>query len=117
MILFIMSLSISCKRQEAACSWTSDVMIIDGKRSDWVDKPFNYFENEDIVLGLSNDNDNLYLFFSFKNRQWAQMIRSGGLTLWFDGQGKMKKNWGLRFRGGPEMPGIPGESHPDRMST
>ncbi|MEW5925372.1 MAG: hypothetical protein AB1746_15430 [Candidatus Zixiibacteriota bacterium] len=93
-----------CKGQEVECAWMANPTVIDGQRNDWKDMPFTYFEDEDVVLGLSNDNDNLYVFFSFKNAQWARMIQMSGITLWFDGKGKKNKNWGLRYRGGPKMP-------------
>jgi len=88
-------------------------MLIDGQRTDWENLPFSYFEDEDVVLGLSNDNDNLYIFFSFRNKQWARMIHLSGLTLWLNGEGKKNKDWGIRFRGGPEMPGNMRDDRPE----
>lgn len=96
-----------CKGQEVECAWMPNPIAVDGQRNDWKNMPFTHFEDEDVVLGLSNDNDNLYVFFSFKNAQWAKMIQMSGISLWFDEKGKKNKNWGLRYRGGPKMPDRP----------
>ena len=104
LVALMLGFMAGCKSQEVECGWCGNRMLIDGQRVDWNNMPFSYFEDEDVVLGLSNDNDNLYIFFSFKNRQWARMIQMSGLTLWLNGEGKKNKDWGIRFRGGPELP-------------
>jgi len=104
-LMLIVILAVGCKTQEVVCNRTSNEIVIDGERDEWEGLPFNYFEDEDVVLGLSNDDENLYLFFSFKNQQWAQMIHMSGLNLWFDNEGKKNTDWGIRFKGGPEMSG------------
>jgi len=113
LVALMVQFTAGCKSQEVECGWCSNKMLIDGQRTDWENLPFSYFEDEDVVLGLSNDNDNLYIFFSFRNKQWARMIHLSGLTLWLNGEGKKNKDWGIRFRGGPEMPGNMRDDRPE----
>jgi hypothetical protein len=100
----------ACKTVEVDSCWPDQPINADGDRTEWKDIPFYHFKDEDVVLGISNDTGNLYVYFSFKNPQWARVIRMGGLTLWFDAKGKKKKDSGIRFRGGPplEQLGLPG---------
>lgn len=114
LIILLPGILAGCKSQRVGCPWTAHPMAIDGQRTDWNDVPFTYFEDQDVVLGLSNDDDNLYVFFSFKNPQWARTIQMSGITLWIDGAGKKNKEWGLRYRGGPEMPGDSRERFQDK---
>ncbi len=99
--IFVISAMTGCKTQKIAGHWISEPIQIDGQRADWTNIPANYFEDQDIAVGLCNDSENLYLFFSFKNPMWARAIESTGLTLWLDGTAKKKKNLGIRYKGGP----------------
>jgi hypothetical protein len=77
---------------------------VDGKRSDWSeDMPVNYFEEEGAVLALCNDSENLYILFCFRDAKWTKAIRMTGLKLWLDVKGKDKKDFGLRYNGGPSL--------------
>jgi len=90
-----------CKSQEAPCSWTDKPMKVDGKLADWTGLPTTYFEDEGAVFGLSNDDKNLYIQVRFKDMKWVRTIKMSGLSLWFDNNGKKKKNLGIIFHGAP----------------
>lgn len=94
-------LFISCKLPEIPCSWSADPILIDGQRHEWSEIPYNYFEEENVVLALCNDSNNLYIMFSFNDPRWARVITAGGLTLWLDSTGKKNKDFGIRYYGGP----------------
>ncbi|MFH2035809.1 MAG: hypothetical protein ABIJ45_05345 [Candidatus Zixiibacteriota bacterium] len=106
--LILLILIISCNSVKNKCPWTTTEMTIDGARPEWSKIPFNYFEDQDVVMGSCNDSNNLYLIFSFKNIQWAQAISRSGLKLWFDNKGKKNKDFGILYIGGPP---------PDEMRT
>lgn len=80
--------------------------MVDGEMTDWPGGSTAYFEDLSLQLGLRNDNQNLYVLFRFNNQAWAQAIRIGGVTLWLDSSGKKKKDFGIRYTGGP-LPSIP----------
>ncbi len=89
--------------QELACSRTDGLIKVDGLMADWEELPTTFFEDQGVVLGLSNDDDNLYIIFRFRHEKWARTIRTSGLTLWLDSQGKKSKDFQLKYRGGPRM--------------
>jgi hypothetical protein len=108
----VLSTIIGCSQNtlEMQSNWTPELIEIDGYLYDWTDKPMTYFKDEEVSLGILNDNENLYVLFCFRNDQWAQLIRMGGVTLWFDNKGEKNKDFGIRYKGGPP----PAEIHGDR---
>jgi hypothetical protein len=93
----------SCKTQEVKTYWSAEPVQIDGEMTEWVGKPTIYYEETGVQLGLRNDNQNLYILFRFNNQEWARLIRMGGVTLWLDNSGKKKKDFGIRYAGGPSL--------------
>jgi hypothetical protein len=99
--IIIIAFAAGCKTQKVDGFWTSAPITIDGQRDEWSNIPATYFEDQDVAIGLCNDNDNLYLFFSFKNQMWARAIETTGLTLWLDGEAKKNQTLGIQYKGGP----------------
>ncbi|MBL7073834.1 hypothetical protein ISS37_01160 [candidate division KSB1 bacterium] len=103
-----------CKSQEVQTHWSAEPVLVDGKMPEWEGVPTTYFEDSGVLLGLCNDSENLYVLFRFNDPKWARAIRMGGLTLWLDNSGKKKKDFGIRYTGGPPLlqmqrPGMTGE--------
>lgn len=92
-----------CNTQEVETHWSPEPIKVDGEITEWNNMPMNYFEESGVGLGLCNDTENLYILFRFNNTQWARAIRMGGLTLWLDNSGKKKKDFGIRYTGGPSL--------------
>ncbi len=92
-----------CKTQEVPSHWLMMPIQVDGKMTEWTGLATTYFEEEGVVLGLSNDDKNLFIHFRFTNPTWARAIRMTGLTLWIDAEGKKDKEVGIRFHGGPSL--------------
>jgi len=92
-----------CKTQKAETYWSAEPVELDGEMTEWVDKPTHYLEESGVLLGLRNDSENLYILFRFSNQEWARFIRMGGVTLWLDNSGKKKKDFGIRYTGGPSL--------------
>jgi hypothetical protein len=103
---------VSCRTQEVQTHWSVEPVRVDGEMVDWTSGSMFYFEDPGVQLGLSNDSRNLYLLFRFSNQAWARAIRMGGITLWLDNSGKKKKDYGIRYTGGPPLLGLrmPGAS-------
>lgn len=103
--------------QELTCSRADGLIKIDGQMADWEGLPTAYFEDQGVVLGMANDDDNLYFIFRCRDEKWARTIRTSGLTLWLDGRGKKGKDFQLKYRGGPKMSELmpKGESAPEGM--
>jgi hypothetical protein len=90
-----------CNTQEVKTQWSTGSVKVDGEITEWADLSTSYFEESGVQLGLCNDTENLYVLFRFSNPQWARAIRMGGVTLWMDNSGKKKKDFGIRYTGGP----------------
>jgi len=95
-----------CGPQEVQTNWSAEPVKVDGEMTEWPSGSTVYFEDSGVQLGLSNDNQNLYILFRFSNQAWARAIRMGGVTLWLDNSGKKKKDFGIRYTGGPSLPGF-----------
>jgi len=89
-----------CNTQEVQTNWSAEPVQVDGEMTGWDGITLTYFEDFGAQLGLSNDNEKLYILFRFNNQAWAQAIRMGGVTLWLDNSGKKKKDFGIRYTGG-----------------
>lgn len=92
-------------------------MAIDGQSSDWEGIPVISYEKEHATLRISNDDKNLYLLFETGDPRTARMIRMSGITLYLDNSGKRRKDFFVRFKGGPspaEMRGARGARDVDR---
>jgi hypothetical protein len=101
--LSVLILVTSCKTQEMETHWVAEPVQVDGEMTEWASGSTAYFEDLGVQLGLSNDNQNLYILFRFSNQAWARAIRMGGVTLWLDNSGKKKKDFGIRYTGGPSL--------------
>lgn len=101
--LSVLILVTSCKTQEMETHWVAEPVQVDGEMTEWASGSTAYFEDLGVQLGLSNDNQNLYILFRFSNQAWARAIRMGGVTLWLDKSGKKKKDLGIRYTGGPPL--------------
>lgn len=93
----------SCNTQEVETQWSIGSVKVDGEITEWADMSTSYFEESGVGLGLCNDTENLYILFRFNNPQWARAIRMRGVTLWLDNSGKKKKDFGIRYTGGPSL--------------
>jgi len=99
--IFLLALT-GCKIFKLDSVFTSSPINIDGNYSDWEKIPALYFEDQEVLLALSNDTNNLYLAFRFRDPKWLMAVRKTGLTIWLDNTGKKKEQFGIRYSGGPK---------------
>ena len=103
-----------CETQKVETHWSAEPVQVDGQMTEWGGMPTSYFEDSGVQLGLRNDSQSLYVLFRFSDQDWARAIRMGGVTLWLDNSGKKKRDFGIRYTGGPPLsemqkPGMAGE--------
>jgi len=91
----------SCKDIKIPSHWTYQPIQIDGKFNDWAEIPTSYFEEENVVLGLANDSDNLYIIFRFRDMNRLRTVKTSGITIWLNSAGNKNKDFMVRYRGGP----------------
>jgi hypothetical protein len=80
--------------------WASEPIIVDGDASDWMNALIVLQEHEGTAFGITNDSNNIYLIVRSRDDKWVRTVRMGGLTLWFNGDGK-HKYWAVKYYGGP----------------
>ncbi|PIS25255.1 MAG: hypothetical protein COT45_02870 [bacterium (Candidatus Stahlbacteria) CG08_land_8_20_14_0_20_40_26] len=91
------------KALEMQSQWSAESIKVDGQVEDWSDTPLTYFEDEQVSLGLRNDDENLYILFCTRSQTWERLIRMSGVTMWLDETGGKKKDFGIRYIGGPSL--------------
>ncbi len=94
-----------CNQPEMQSDWKKTAINVDGQPEDWLQVPLYHLEKPPFGIALCNDHEFLYLRLTTHDQQLQQQIRSGGLTVWFDPQGKKEKEVGIGFpTAGTRMP-------------
>jgi hypothetical protein len=81
-------------------------ITVDGDPSDWDGLPVVYLRESLRVLSIAHDQEAIYLMFRFGDRNLASFIRTRGVMLWFNGDGKQhnkKEVFGVRYPGSKEI--------------
>ncbi|MFH1686541.1 MAG: hypothetical protein ABIE70_03360 [bacterium] len=111
--LAIVIFAAGCKGIEIQSSWPIEGIAVDGQVADWDELPATFFEDENIVLGIANDNEYVYLQFRTRDEQYARLMKESGLTIYLDHDGGKSKDFSLHLTAGPEVQ-LPGEMQPRR---
>ncbi len=102
-IILLASLSLGCGNTELESTWRDRELTIDGNAIDWEGTTV-HVEDENVTVGLSNDEDFLYLFLSSNDKNIQRQLLTRGLTVWFDPDGGNDRDFGIRFPLGTGMP-------------
>jgi uncharacterized membrane protein YgcG len=106
-VLWLVAILTGCKGSTSLSSnWCQTEITIDGMDSDW-SSPLFHLEDENVVIGLRNDADNLYVLLKGMDRKRQMQIMGAGLIVWLDVTGKNKKTLGIRYPVGMQEYGIP----------
>lgn len=95
-VLISAVLFIGCKSIELQSSWKDRTVTIDGNDEDWKGQKY-YIKEKNFTVGVMNDEKYLYLCFYPTNRKLGEQLLKQGLTIWFNGEGKTKKDFGIKF--------------------
>lgn len=85
------------KKQTVESRWTALPLKIDGLQNDWSGNTFAFEKKVEVDYAFRNDADNFYVLFVFKDLKFLSSINFTGMTLWFNVEGKEKKNYGIKF--------------------
>ncbi|MCZ6776781.1 MAG: hypothetical protein O7D34_10035 [Ignavibacteria bacterium] len=105
-IILLASLSLGCRNTELESTWRDRELTIDGNAIDWEGSTV-HLEDEKVTVGLSNDEDFLYLFLSSNDKNIQRQLLTRGLTVWFDPDGGNDRVFGIRFPLGVQGTGMP----------
>lgn len=81
---------------ELRSGWTSQTLKIDGSGAGLNEATTN-IPGPDVLVGIKNDKDNLYICMITSNRMTQMQMLALGSTVWIDGEGKKNKTFGVRF--------------------
>jgi len=100
-ILVVMAIAASGRAEEFSSGWAEATITIDGHMDDWKGLPTKLFTDANAALSVGNDQDYLYVLFRTVDHRWARTIMMSGLKLYFNSRGKEKKDFWIKFTGGP----------------
>jgi hypothetical protein len=119
MILVGFSFILSCNGDKIQNQWADGKITVDGKYADWEGIPQNIIEDQNIVIGTANDENNFYLMLRMNDEQMARRIRMMGVTVWLNKDDKKKKDYGICYTGSTDLhiSNRPGLRPPDERSA
>lgn len=97
LILAVCFVSFS-KENKIKSLWTESALKIDGVDDEWADSSLDYEKKAEVNYAFKNDANNLYVLFVFKDQKYLSTIKSTGMTLWLNTEGKNKKQYGINFK-------------------
>lgn len=78
-------------------SWTVQSVKIDGLSQEWSDIDLILDKKTKVNYAFKNDGEYLYALFKFNDPSALSSIQTTGMRLWFNLEGKNKKNYGVRL--------------------
>lgn len=101
-LLFFVGLGVlfvygAAKDKIVTCTWCSEPLHVDGTSADWQGVAMTFEKKVQVDYAFMNDADYLYLFFVFKDLQYLSSINQTGMTVYFNTEGKKKKDYGINF--------------------
>ncbi|MCU0644319.1 MAG: hypothetical protein MUC94_08650 [bacterium] len=94
---------LGCNGDKIENQWADREIAIDGKFADWEGIAQYTLEDQNLVMGVANDVNNLYLMFRWNDEQMARRIQMMGVTIWLDKENKKQKNYGLNYTGSTDI--------------
>jgi len=77
--------------------WAVAPLNIDGVNTDWAEAAFSPQKKVQADFAFRNDGKDLYLIMVFKEPKFLSSIEATGIKLFFNTEGKKRKDRGLRF--------------------
>jgi hypothetical protein len=85
-----------CGGEKFWSRWSGGPVTIDAQNTEW-DGAITYFEDQQISVGLQNDDSYLYVALFTEDRAALAQVLTGGFTIWFDPTGKKDKQFGIKY--------------------
>jgi hypothetical protein len=76
--------------------WKKSDIVIDGRPDDW-DGSLYLLKKANVLVGVRNDSENLYMCFITNDQSAQRQIMRNGLTVWFDPSGGSSERYGIKF--------------------
>ncbi|MCJ7588821.1 MAG: hypothetical protein MUQ00_13110 [Candidatus Aminicenantes bacterium] len=88
----------SAKDKSVQSRWTVEPLKVDGLDLEWTAEALTPEEDMKVSYGFRNDGKDLYLVFVFNDPKYLSSIDATGMTVYFNAEGKKKKDNGIIFR-------------------
>lgn len=85
------------KEKLVQSTWTSLPAAIDASGEEWSGDVLASEESAAVDFAFRNDAGNLYLLFIIKDRNFLSTVEATGITIYYNAEGKKKKDRGIRF--------------------
>jgi len=86
----------TCNSQELSSVYSQSERVIDGSVDEWNENEMVFLEKQDVMVGVVNNDEYLYLGFYSTSRERAMQLMQSGFTIWLNAKGK-KKDFGIRY--------------------
>ncbi len=96
LVITLVLIFTGCGDTELTSKWRTQNITIDGNDNDWGNS-LVMMDKLNALVGVQNDNDNLYLCFVTSDNDLQMKILRMGLTVWIDRTGSDDKKFGIRF--------------------
>lgn len=87
---------ISCSSLKQNSTHLNGKITIDADLQEW-DGSTIYYDKVGTIVGLKNDEENLYLALIIRNQDVIKQIKMSGLQIWIDDAGNNDKKTGLKY--------------------
>jgi hypothetical protein len=77
--------------------WAAQPLTIDGQDDDWSGVELTTEKKVKVDYAIRNDAENMYVLFIFNDPQYLSTINHTGITMYFNTEGKKKKDEGFHF--------------------
>jgi len=85
------------KEKFVESKWTAQPPKIDGFDEDWSEVVLTSEKKVKVDYAVRNDAQNMYVLFIFKDPKFLSTINATGITLYYNTQGKKKKDHAFHF--------------------
>lgn len=85
------------KEKQVTSQWALTPVIVDGSAEDWSDASFQFEKKVSVEYAFKNDGEHLFILFRFRDPRYLSTIKDTGMTIWFNLEGKKKKQYGISF--------------------
>ncbi|MCJ7679566.1 MAG: hypothetical protein MUP70_02475 [Candidatus Aminicenantes bacterium] len=96
MIVLIAAVGFAAKNVLTS-EWAAAPQKIDGVSTDWEGLQMYTEKKVEADIGFRNDEKYLYILFTFNNLKNLSSLQGTGMTIYFNKDGKKKKNIGINF--------------------
>lgn len=95
--MFVISTIGFSKDKSVESKWAAQPPTIDGLDDDWKEIVLTSEKKVKVDYAIRNNAQNLYVLFVFKNPKFLSTINATGITLYFNTEGKKKKDHSFYF--------------------